>query len=154
MPEQTLVVTRLMRAPVERVWEVLTDLNSLSRRLAGVQSVQIMTGGPYAVGTRWRETRTFFGQSATEEMWVRSNDPLRRTVIESGREQVHYRTVWELTEGEDTRLTMTFTATSPDRGIATLLARLVGPLGLRATRKAVERDFDDIESAAVALPSG
>ncbi|MGB3257471.1 MAG: SRPBCC family protein [Ornithinimicrobium sp.] len=153
MPEQTFVVTRVMPAPVEHVWEVLTDLNNLSRRLGGVQAVAIMTSGPYAVGTRWRETRTFFGRSATEEMWVRSNDPLRRTVIESDQQQVHYRTVWELTEGEGTRLTMTFTGTSPDGGMTALLSRLVGPIGLRATRKAVERDLDDFEAAAVALRS-
>ncbi len=153
MPEQTLVVTRRMHAPVEQVWEVLTDLSTLSRRLRGVKSVQIMTSGPYAVGTRWRETRTFFGRSATEEMWVRSNDPLRRTVIESGQQPVHYRTVWQLTEGEGTQLTMTFTGTSPDGGLAALLTRVLGPVGLRATRKALERDFDDIEAAAAALSS-
>ncbi|MGB3763041.1 MAG: SRPBCC family protein [Ornithinimicrobium sp.] len=153
MPEQTLVVTRRMRAPVEQVWEVLTDLSRLSHHLRGVQAVQIMTSGPYAVGTRWRETRTFFGQSATEEMWVRSNDPLRRTVVESGEQHVHYRTIWELTEDEGTQLTMTFTGSSPDGGMTALLTRLLGPIGLRATRKAVERDFDDIVAAAAALPS-
>ncbi len=153
MPEQTLVVSRLIHAPVEQVWDVLTDLSSLASRLSGIESVHIMTSGPYAVGTRWRETRTFFGRAATEEMWVRRNDPLRSTVIEAANRGTYYRTTWELTAGEGTELTMIFTATSPDSGMAATLARLLGPIGMRATRKAIEHDFDDIESAAIAVPS-
>lgn len=152
MPEQTLAVSRVIPAPVEHVWDVLTDMSRLASRLSGVRSLHIMTSGPYAVGTRWRETRTFFGLAGTEEMWVRRNDPLRSTVIEASSHGTDYSTTWTLTAtAEGTELSMTFTGTSPDGGIAGTLSRVLGPLGLRATRKAMEQDFDDIERAAVAL---
>ncbi len=156
MPEQTLIVSRVIPAPVDQVWDVLTDLSRVADRLSGIDSVHIMTSGPYAVGTRWRETRNFFGRAATEEMWVRRNDPLRSTVVEASSHGTDYSTTWTLADastGNGTELTMTFTGTSPDGGISGTLARLLGPIGLRATRKAMEQDFDDIESAAVALQS-
>ncbi len=154
MPEQTVIVSRLIHAPVEQVWDVLTDLSRVADRLSGIDTVHIMTSGPYAVGTRWRETRTFFGRSATEEMWVRRNDPLRSTVVEAASGGADYSTTCTLVPAsEGTELTMTFTGTSPDGGIAGTLSRVLGPIGLRATRKAMEQDFDDIQSAAIALQS-
>lgn len=155
MTHQELTLRRGIDAPVEQVWTVLTDLENAASRLSGVDTIQIMTSGPYAVGTRWRETRTFFGQSATEEMWVRSNDPLRSTVVEAFSSSVAYRSAWRLREIESakTELTLDFTAQGPDNAVANALSAVLGPLGLRATRKAMEQDIDDIERAAKSLAS-
>ena len=50
---------RLVQARVERVWEVLTDVAHADQTLSGVE---LITEGPYRVGTRWRETRRMFGK--------------------------------------------------------------------------------------------
>ena len=44
-------------APPAAVWEVLTDIAGTPQVLTGVEEVEILTGGPYAEGTRWLETR-------------------------------------------------------------------------------------------------
>ncbi len=167
MTEQTLELSRRIDAPVAAVWEVLTDLSKAQERLSGVSALQIMTSGPYAVGTRWRETRTFFGMTATEEMWVRHNDPLRSTVVEASHKGTDYSTRWQLTSlprqsvssgagamAEATELHLTFTGSGPAGAVAEAAARVLGPVGLKVTRKAMEQDLDDIEAAASALTSG
>ena len=155
MTQQRLTVARVINAPVEKVWDVLTDIPNAARRLSGIDDVQMMTSGPYAVGTRWRETRTFFGRTATEEMWVRFNDPLRSTVIEASNGGVDYRSTWRLREigSEKTELVFDFTAKSPDKAVANAVATVVGPLGLRATSKAMEQDVDDIAHAVAHAPA-
>lgn len=171
MPEQTLVISRQIDAPVTHVWDVLTDLPQLAGRLSGITSIHIMTSGPYAVGSRWRETRTLFGMSATEEMWVRRNNPMRSTVIEASSKGTDYCTTWELTPAavplaagpdaagttdtrrESTELSVTFSARPSNGAESTVLATLFGVVGLRATRKALEQDLDDIAAAVAALTS-
>jgi hypothetical protein len=157
MTQQTLRLSTTVPAPAHAVWEVLTDLTRAAERLRGIQSVQIMSSGPYAVGTRWRETRSFFGRPATEEMWVRENDPLRSTVVESGEGDTTYRTVWELVphgplddEGEApaTELRVSFTGTTSDSAVSRAAMAVLGPLGLRAVRRALQKDLEDISTAA------
>ncbi len=161
---QQLHFTRTIEAPVEQVWEVLTDLPNAARRLSGLTRVDIMTSGPYAVGTRWRETRTFFGMAATEEMWVRSNDPLRSTVVEAHSGGVDYVSTWRLRPGgtfdaewtggeqaKGTQLSLEFTAVGPDTTLRNVAAAVLGPLGSRAFAKATQQDLRDMAVAACAL---
>lgn len=48
------------------MWEVLTDLEQAPQTLSGVTSVQLMTDGPYAVGTRWRASSKALEQDVTD----------------------------------------------------------------------------------------
>jgi hypothetical protein len=153
MSTPSLTLHRTVHAPVHQVWAVLADLDHAQERLSGVTRVQILTDGPYAVGTRWRETRRMFGSEATEEMWVAENDPLRSTVVEAVSGDTLYRTTFTLTpvEAYTTELTVTFTATAPEtKGARRVVSGLLSGLGLRATRRMMERDLDDIAAAAAA----
>ena len=153
MSPPSLTLHRTVHAPVHQVWAVLTDLDHAQERLSAVSRVQVLTDGPYAVGTRWRETRRIFGSEATEEMWVADNDPLRSTVVEASSGDTVYRTTFTLTpvEAYTTELTMTFTATGPEtEGVRRVVSGLLGGIGLRATRTMMERDLNDIAAAAVA----
>lgn len=153
MDSSQVRLTQHVDAPAAAVWAVLTDLAAADRTLSGVDSVEILTDGPYAVGTRWRETRTMFGRSASEEMEVAEVEEMRRTVVVAQNGGVAYRTVFELTEkpGSGTDLSMVFGATMPEqRGLKKVLFQLMGRLGLAATRKAMEKDLQDIAAAAAA----
>lgn len=66
--EQRIEVSRNIAAPPSAVWRVLTALDEAPTTLRGVKAVERLDGTGYEVGTRWRETRVMFGQSATEEM--------------------------------------------------------------------------------------
>src|SRR5918994_476360 len=103
---------RLVQAPVERVWDVLTDVAHADQTLSGVTRVELITEGPYRVGTRWRETRRMFGKEATEQMQVTVVETPTRTVIEADSSGIHYVTEFMLAgSGADaTLLAMSFTA--------------------------------------------
>jgi carbon monoxide dehydrogenase subunit G len=140
-----------VQAPPERVWQVLTDIEHADQTLSGVDRVEMLTAGPYRVGTRWRETRTMFGKQATEELEVTVVDAPNRTVVEADSSGVHYVTDFSLSPDASggTVLSMTFTAT---RGRVNPLQQAMwvvfGRLGAAATRKVMAQDLRDIAARA------
>src|SRR5688500_13226555 len=106
MNAHRIYLERLVQARVERVWEVLTDVAHADQTLSGVERVELITEGPYRVGTGWRETRRMFGKQATEQMEVTVAEAPARTVIEADSSGVHYVTEFTLTPSstEATRL--------------------------------------------------
>lgn len=150
-----VTLSRRVAAPPASVWEVLTDLGQSARRLSQVTDLHVITDGPYAIGTRWRETRRMMGASDTQEMVVVDNDPGRRTVVEAVDASTTYRTTFLLESLDDavaTLLTVTFSAevTDPSR-LQRLALRVIGPLGLKLTEKSLRTELDDIAAAAEQL---
>ena len=142
---------RLVQARVERVWEVLTDVAHADQTLGGVDRVELLTEGPYQVGTRWRETRRMFGKEVTEQMQVTVAEAPRRTVIEADSSGVHYITEFTLTpsSADATRLTMSFTAVQGQvNPLHKALWRLFGRLGAKASEKVMAKDLQDIAERA------
>ena len=153
-----VTLSRRIAAPAEAVWEVLTDLGQSARRLSQVTDLHVITDGPYAIGTRWRETRRMMGASDTQEMVVVDNDPRRRTVVEAVDASTTYRTTFLLESLDDavaTLLTVTFSAEVTDPGrLQRLALRVIGPLGLKLTEKSLRTELDDIAAAAEQLHRG
>jgi carbon monoxide dehydrogenase subunit G len=143
-------IERDVAASPEEVWRVLTDLDHAAETLSGVSRVELLTEGPYTVGTRWRETRKMFGKEATEEMRVTAVEAPARTTVEADSAGVNYVTVFTLTPtGDGTRLAMTFTARQPDPSRVQKLTWVVfGKLGIKATSKMMARDLEDIARRA------
>lgn len=150
MSAPKLALTRDISAPVADVWHVLTDISSAADTLTGVSAVEMLTEGPYAVGTRWRETREVMGKAVTEEMWVAETDEPRSTVVRAESRGAAYVTAFRLAPIDTgTRLTMEFGGEMTNPG---LVMRILGPLtsrlGLAMSRKMVAQDLADIAAAA------
>lgn len=143
-------IEREVAASPEEVWRVLTDLDHAAETLSGVSRVELLTDGPYTVGTRWRETRKMFGKEATEEMRVTAVEAPARTTVEADSDGVNYVTVFTLTPaGDGTRLAMAFTARQPDPSrVQKLTWAVFGKLGIKATSKMMARDLEDIARRA------
>jgi len=143
-------IEREVAASPEEVWRVLTDLDHAAETLSGVSRVELLTDGPYTVGTRWRETRKMFGKEATEEMRVTAVEAPARTTVEADSAGVNYVTVFTLTPaGDGTRLAMAFTARQPDPSrVQKLTWAVFGKLGIKATSKMMARDLEDIARRA------
>lgn len=144
-----IVVTQRIAAPQARVFEIAADLPGAPDRIAGIESVELLTDGPFRVGTRWRESRRMMGKLATAEMEISACDPPRSYTAEAESCGCHY--VSTLTfepEGESTIATFSFEGRP-----TTLLARMMTPLqGLMAgsLRKMIAGDLADLRRAAEA----
>ena len=80
----TVAVSKLVQAPVGELWRVFTDLAARGRYLSTVESVEVLTPGPFGTGTRWLETRTLpDGTRVTEEFVV--NEVVPRVLCASPR---------------------------------------------------------------------
>jgi 1-acyl-sn-glycerol-3-phosphate acyltransferase len=151
-----VTAARRVEAGPEAVWAVLTDLDAAPATISAITAVDVLSKGPYGVGTRWRETRRLFGRESTEEMWVTAAEPPVRTVVEAESRGAHYTTTFTLAPvGGGTQLEVTFAARTTDpRWWQRLTWALLGRLGARATRRALAQDLSDIAAAAAEARSG
>jgi carbon monoxide dehydrogenase subunit G len=150
MATTTITLTRDVTATPDDVWRVLTDVRGSADALSGVSAIEMLTDGPYRVGTRWRETRSIMGGAETEEMEVVEVDAPRHTVIRSEARGAVYHTVFTLEPaGDGSRLTMEFGGTAPEAGLVRrFLTAVPTRIGLMMMRKMMTRDLRDIASAA------
>lgn len=72
-----LTLTDSIAAPPDRVFAVMTDMDSVSKWMPNLVKIETVTSGPYGPGTRWRETRKMFGKEATWEFEVKRAEPGR-----------------------------------------------------------------------------
>lgn len=147
-----LTVTKEIDAPAQRVWDIVTDLDASPQVLSGVDRVERLDGGDgFEVGTRWRETRTMFGRQASEEMAVTAVEPPRSYTVEAGSGGTSYRSTIAVMPLDERRCRLTMGFSAQSAGIAgRVLSATVGRLFLGSTRKALQRDLDDIAAAAEA----
>ena len=102
-----------INAPIEKVFDVFSDLNSLEDRVTGIQKVEILKGPTQmAVGTKWKETRVFMGKEATETMWVTELTRLGNYVVEAESHGTKYRSEYLFEQtANGTKVTVIFEAT-------------------------------------------
>lgn len=147
-----MAMRRNVGAPAARVWEIITDIDRAAERMSGIESIERLDGGTgFGVGTKWRETRTMFGKTATEVMEVTHVEPGRSYTVEADGQGAHYVSTLsvEAADEDRSRVSMTFAA-EPDGVVGKIMAATIGKLFQGATRKAIEKDLDDIKAAAEA----
>ncbi|BCB80299.1 hypothetical protein GCM10022251_05390 [Phytohabitans flavus] len=151
----TVAVTRLIEAPVMRVWRVFTDLPARATWLSTVDAIEVMTPGLFGTGTVWRETRTMPGDvQVTEEFTVQRCEEPTRFVVASPGIGVDYRMTYTLTPVEVGRHRGGTAVTVVQEGAPSaprgrLLVLVFGGLAARTVEGALRRDLTDLASAAV-----
>ena len=134
-------IQRTIRAPVERVFDTVADINNFSKAIPHIVSAEILSDTKKGVGTRFRETRLMDGKEATTELEVTEyveNDHVRIVADSHG-------TVWDTVftvkqAGEGTELEMTM-----DANAYKLLPKIVNPLIKGMIQKAIEKDMDAVK---------
>jgi hypothetical protein len=136
-------VETLIDAPPQVVFATVADIESWPSAISAIREVTLLTPGPVAVGTRFRETREMFGRKATEEMTVAEMKPPRRLVLTAFSHGTAYRVEHLLkVVGAGTRVTLAFEGRP-----VTLAARLLMPLGLLfadTVRRQLASDLADL----------
>ncbi len=139
-------------APAATVWALITDIENSPQVVAGIDKVERLDDASgFAVGTKWRETRTMFGKTATEDMTVTVVDPGRSYTTEAHNRGVRYLSSMtvEPTGADSCVLSMHFSAEVSGLLNKTLGA-VVGRLMMGTTRKMMQQDLNDIAAAAAA----
>ena len=132
----------------DKVWSVLSDIEQSPTVIQGIEQIEILERPSEGlVGLKWRETRTLFGKTATEVMWI--TDAEENAFYET-RAESHgavYTTRLALSEQDGaTRLTMTFGSVAQTLG-AKLMYGLMGRMFRKATQDALQQDLADIKAA-------
>lgn len=146
----TLTVNLQVNAPIEKVFEVFTELDKAEERIPGITKLELLTEGPVGVGTRWRETRVMFKKEAAEEMWITGFHPPSRYMVEANSHGMLYETLFEFdASGSGTQVTWTFTGTPQ-----TLGTKMMGPiLGLvfnGVMKKCMNQDMEALKAVCEA----
>jgi carbon monoxide dehydrogenase subunit G len=63
-------VSNEVKAPVEQVFNLFTDIEHAAERVAGIKKIEIMSTGPFNLGYRWNETRDVLGREDDAEMEI------------------------------------------------------------------------------------
>ncbi len=113
----TITVSTHVSAPIERAFEVYTELDKAAQRIPGITSLEVLSEGPFGEGTRWRETRVMFKKQVTEEMWVSGFDPPKSYTVDAASHGMHYSTLFSFTpDGDGTKVSWTFSGTAQTLG--------------------------------------
>lgn len=147
-----ITCSRTINAPTDKVWGIMTDLEGFPDAISGIEGVERLDDGTgFSVGTRWRETRTLFGRTATEDMWVTELEPGHSYVVEANSHGTEYRTTQRVDPDDDggSVLVMSFSG-NPTGAMAKVMSATIGRFFEKATRKAFEQDLADIATAAEA----
>jgi carbon monoxide dehydrogenase subunit G len=55
-------VSTEVKAPVDRVFELFTDIEHAAEHVSGIKEIEILSPGPFNLGYRWTETREVMGR--------------------------------------------------------------------------------------------
>ena len=153
-------VTKIVPAPVERVWAVFADLAGRPAWLSEVDSIEVLTPGPLRTSTTWRETRLGAdGGLVTERLVASAVEPGRACTIEladtsAGGGRLTYLFA-PVDVGPDRGATaVTATAHGRPHGLAgRMLAFVVGTLAARTAEGALRDELDALAAACATAPA-
>jgi len=139
----------LIDADRDVVWSLVSDIENAEKTVTGIEKVEILekpeTG---LVGLKWRETRTLFGKTATEVMWITAAEQPAYYETEARSHGSVYRTRLSLEDRQGkTRLAMNFGAEA-ETFFTKVLSAVFGVLMKGPMRKAIQKDLDDVKRAA------
>ena len=132
----------------EEIWQVITDIEGSEKTIGAIEEIEILEKPASGLtGLKWRETRTMFGQTATEVMWitdVKENDYYQTRAESRGAIYISKLQIEEQ-EGK-TYLTMAFDGQAQSLP-AKIMSVATGFLFKSATQKALQKDLEDIKVA-------
>jgi hypothetical protein len=146
----SFTLTKQVAAAPATVFAVFSDLEHAAGRVTAISKLDLVTPGPVAVGTRFRETRKMFGKDWTEEMEITALDPGRSYEVTARSCGAEFRTLFQFApEGSGTRVEVHLTPRA-----LSLFAKLMKPLSwlmMGTMKKCVDQDLEDLKKAAETL---
>ena len=135
-----------IKAKKEKIWKTITDIENSMNIISGIDKIEIIINPKDTlVGLKWKETRTIFGKSATETMWIteaKENNFYKTRAESNG---AVYQTVLKLVEKENTTvLSMEFSSEAITfKG--KIMAIIFGVMLKNSMNKIIIKDLHDIK---------
>jgi hypothetical protein len=139
-----LFVERTVAASAERTFAVLSDIEGAPAHQPAIVRVEMLTPGPFGVGTRWRETRKAMGTQATVELSVTAFEPGVMYRVEAMMGRTRYITDVRVTPTGPGTCVASFRVRAE---AATLLGRIAARLMMPAMRRAMRDDLATVTRA-------
>lgn len=138
-----------VNAPKNEVWQLVSDIEHAADRISGIESLEILEKPAEGMlGLKWQETRTLFGNTATETMWITDVVDNDHYITEARSHGSIYKSkVYVSDDGGTTRLGMDFAA-EPQTFGAKVLSATMGFMFKGTTRKCLLQDLEDIKAVA------
>ena len=132
----------------EQVWQVITDIAGSVDTISAIEKIEILEQPESGIlGLKWEETRTMFGKSATEIMWitdVKENEYYQTRAENHGAIYISRLKIEEV--GDQSNLTMEFEGEAQS-AMAKIMSFLTGFMFKSATEKALQEDLKDIKAS-------
>lgn len=140
----TVTVSGEIKAPRERVWQLVTDIDRWAETITGIISVDIIERpADGIIGLKWREERVMFGKNAFETMWITSAEPGRWYETTAENHGAIYNTRVSVDESNSNSvLTMQFSVRPVT--FAAKLMSLTSFMFNGTIRKMLDKDLQDI----------
>lgn len=142
----TVLVSNEVKAPVAQVFGAFTDIESGAKHVSAIKGIEMLTAGPFGLGTRWRETREVLGRLDSAEMEVTSYEHNRAYTITHHKAgaRIDARFTFEPTEaGTKVGIEFTLDGHGLPPGLLTPVSwALEGKI-----RDALKQDLDDLKKA-------
>jgi len=143
----TVTVATRIGSPVERVFELFTEIERSSERVSGIRKIEVMTSGGFRLGTRWMETREIIGRKVTEEMEVTAFERNRTFTITNDTRGMRIDAEFRFAPANRATAVSVELTLDPQ----SFSAKLFFPIGWALAgniRDAIARDLDDLKRAA------
>ena len=132
----------------EQIWQVISDIENSADRITGIEKIEVLEKPPSGlVGLKWRETRTMFGQEATEVMWITA---AQENAFYETRAESHgaiYQSRLQIDEQDGKNCLIMGFEGEPQGFVAKVMSVITAPLFKGSTQKALQADLEDIKAA-------
>lgn len=137
-----------INASPSSVWKVISDIENSAGVITGIQKIEIHNKPASGiVGLKWKETRTMFGKTATEVMWVTDAVEKERYSVRAESHGAVYLTDFRIEVEDGTVLLSTEFRSEPQSPGAKIMDFLFGGMMRKATASAFMDDLADIKRA-------
>jgi hypothetical protein len=129
------------------IWAAITNIEHASETMSGIQNIEVLERPANGlVGLRWRETRMYFGKSATVEK--RITDAAENEFYKTRAESDGFVFLSTISISESSGgITVNSSHDSKPQGIAAKLKSIPMPLFKGMVKKALLQDLNDIKTA-------
>lgn len=144
-----VIGTTQVNAPLEKTFEVFSDVTKAQERIPSITKVEIIEGPTReGVGTKWKETRTMFGQEASEIMWISAYEPNTTYTVSAESHGTRYTTIFKFTPNDNGTTTVDMTFEGIPVSTAAKMLSMLAFLMKGATQKALQDDLEALKKAA------